>query len=305
MDGTRDITPAIRRHLAALIRSSGLPETDESMERMTVAWLEKKHMFEDQVRALHMQDLPALPSEDERGVLLLTWSGSLVSLEPAGAAGRRGEYASIELRTDVPHLMLLHGVGLPVGLAVDREAVFSSGPVHSTSALLKIAGCDPGLPREEQARRIREAMIYLTSGFVAINRTVVAPNTGFPELLTMKSIVAYLAEKNGMSRRKARQLIEDYHSLLQSGMLLGQRVPLGRIGRLFLRPQPARKARVGRNPATGEKITIPARPPQAVPRVSFGRTLKERAKAWTPKAQPKPTDIDQNPTAESPPGPAE
>ena len=94
----------------------------------------------------------------------------------------------------------------------------------------------------------------------------------------MKSMIAYLAEKNGLSRRQARQLLEDYHALLQSGMLLGQRVPLGKMGKLFLRPRPARKARVGVNPSTGQKITIAARPPEAVPRISFSRLLKERAR---------------------------
>ncbi len=286
MNDMAGLTQSIRKHLAALVRSSGLPETADSLERMTVAWLEKKRMFEGQVRALHMEDLPRLAPGDERGVLLLTWSGSLVSLEPPGPSGRRGEYASIELRTDVPHLVLLDGVGLPEGLAVDKEAVFSSGPVHRTSALLSIAACEAVLPRDEQVRRIREAMIYLTSGFVKINRTVTGPGTGFPELLTMKSIVAYLAEKNGLSRRQVRQLIEDYHSILQSGILLGQRVPLGKLGRLFLKQQPARKARVGVNPASGEKITIAARPPQAVPRMRFSRLLRERAKL---------TDIDQAP----------
>jgi nucleoid DNA-binding protein len=278
MDDVDSISQSIRRHLAALVRSSGLPESEESLQRMTVAWLQKKRMFEDQARALDMEDLTGLPGGDPRGVLLLTWSGSLVSLEPPGTAGRRGEYASIELRTDVPHLVLLNDVDFPQGLAVDREAVFSSGPVRSTSALLKIVACRSDLPHDEQARRIREATIYLTSGFVKINRTVITPGTGFPELLTMKSIIAYLAEKNGLSRRLTRQLVEDYHALLQSGMLLGQKVPLGKMGRLFLRHQPARKARVGLNPSTGQKITIAARPPQAVPRMSFSRLLKDRAR---------------------------
>lgn len=282
------ISQPIRAHLAALVRSSGLPDTEESLQRMSAAWLLKKKMFEDQARALDMQELPSLPAGDSRGVLLLTWSGSLVSLEPAGAAGRRGEYASIELRMDVPHLVLMDGVDFPQGLAVDREAEFSAGPVRRTSALLKIAACDPGLPAEEQARRIREATIYLTSGFVKINRTIAAPGTGFPELMTTKSMVAYLAEKNGLSRRQARQLIEDYHLLLQSGMLLGQRVPLGKLGRLFLKEQPARKARVGVNPSTGQKITIAARPPQAVPRISFSRLMKDRAKAWLPDSKEPP-----------------
>jgi nucleoid DNA-binding protein len=276
------ISKPIRAHLEALVRSSGLPDTEESFQRMSTAWLSKKSMFEGQARALDMEQLPTLAAGDSRGVLLLTWSGSLVSLEPPGPEGRRGEYASIEMRMDVPHLVLLEGVDFPQGLALDREAEFSGGPVKRTSALLKIAACRPDLPMEEQARRIREATIYLTNGFVKINRTVAAPSTGFPELMTQKSMIAYLAEKNGLTRKQARQLLEDYYLLVQSGILLGQKVPLGRLGRLFLREQPARKARVGLNPATGQKITIAARPPQAVPRMTFSRLLKERAKAWTP-----------------------
>lgn len=282
MDDITGISQPIRAHLAALIRSSGLPDTPESLQRMSAAWLSKKRMFEEQARLLDMHELPSLAAGDPRGVLLLTWSGSLVSLEPPGGEGRHGEYASIELRMDVPHLVLLEGVDFPQGLAVDKEAELTGGPVRRTSALLKIAACDPSLSVEEQARRIREATIYLTSGFVKINRTVAAPGTGFPELMTAKSMIAYLAAKNGLSQKQARQLLEDYHLLLQSGMFLGQRVPLGKLGRLSLREQPARKARVGVNPATGQKITIAARPPQAAPRMAFSRLLKERAKAWLP-----------------------
>ena len=44
--------------------------------------------------------------------------------------------------------------------------------------------------------------------------------------------------------------------MLESGLLLGLRVPLGKMGRLKLRTRAARKARLGINPATGEKITL-------------------------------------------------
>ena len=66
--------------------------------------------------------------------------------------------------------------------------------------------------------------------------------------------------------------------MLESGMLLGLRVPLGRMGRLMLRRHAARKARLGINPATGERITLKARPEELGPRMTFSRALKERAR---------------------------
>ena len=277
-DDASSLSPTIRAHLAALVKNAGLADTEESRQRMGRAWLEKKRMFEEQVHALDMRELPALPEDDPRGALLLTYSGSLVSVGPLEAGGRRVEYASIELRTDVPRLAVMDTSRLEGGMSVDAEARFSPGPVRSTSALLLIAACDPSVPADEQARRIREATIFLTNGFVKINRTVAVPGAGFPELLTMKTIVGYVAEKNGVTRKLARQLLDDYVSVLESGLLLGHRVPLGKMGRLFLGHRPARKARVGLNPANGQKITIPARPPQAVPRISFSRLLKDRAR---------------------------
>ena len=277
-DDAASLSPAIRAHLAVLVRNAGLDDTEESRARMASAWLRKKSMFEGQVKALDMRQLAELSADDPRGALLLTWSGSLVSVGPLETGGRRVEYASIELRTDVPRLAVTDGSRLDGSLRVDAEAVFTGGPVRSTSAVLLIAACDPSVPAEEQAKRIREATIFLTNGFLKINRTVALPGGGFPELFTMRTIVGYLAEKNGVSRKLARQILEDYVSVLESGLLLGHRVPLGKMGRLFLRMRPARKARVGLNPASGARITIPARPPQAVPRISFSRHLKDRAR---------------------------
>ena len=274
------LNAAIRAHLQGLIRSSGLPETEESLDEMARVWFEKKDMFEAQIKALDMRELERFPADDPRGVLLLTWSGSLLSMGPTGGdrAGRRTEYASIELRTDVPHLAMSEQGGLESDLALGEAAKLRAGPVASTSALLRIAACDPAVPPEEQEKRIREATIFLTNGFVRINRTVTRPGRDFPEQLTMKSIVTYLARKNELSQKQTRQLIDDYHMMLESGLLLGLRVPLGKMGRLSLRRRPARKARVGINPATGEKITLKARPEEQAPRMAFSRLLKDRVR---------------------------
>jgi nucleoid DNA-binding protein len=272
------VPEAIRSHLAGLARKSGLPEGESSLEPLARAWLEKRRMFEAQIRALDMLEVESLPAADGRGALLLTASASLVGVGAAQPGGRRLEYASIQLRTDVPHLLVEEAASLEEDLAVGREARFGGGSIHSTSPLLKIAVCDPSVSPEEQEKRLREAGIYLTGSFLRINRTVALPQNGTPDQFSTRNLVAYLARKNRLSQKVARGLLEDYHLLLESGLLQGGRVRVGRLGTLRLRLLPARKARVGVNPATGKPITIPARPQQAAPRFAFSRLLKERAR---------------------------
>ncbi len=283
------VPETIRSHLAGLAGHSGLPDAEGTLEQLARAWLEKKRMFEEQIRALDMREVESLPAADGRGALLLTASASLVGVgaaQPAERtagkpAGRRLEYASIQLRTDVPHLLVEEAASLEADLAVGREARFGGGSIHSTSPLLKIAVCDAGVAAEEQEKRLREAAIYLTGGFLRINRTIALP-AGAPEQFSARNLVAYLARKNSLSQKAVRALLEDYHLLLESGLLQGGRVRLGRLGALHLRLLPARKARVGLNPATGQPITIPARPQQAAPRFAFSRLLKERARQLPP-----------------------
>jgi nucleoid DNA-binding protein len=277
-DEIQELSEKVRSHLQKITRSSGLPDTEESFRRMAEVWLEKKRMFEGQIRALDMVEVQSFTKDDPRGALLLSYSGSLISLGTLAGGSRRVEYASISLRADVPDLVLIEGSGLTEDVRLDGEATFTSGKVRSTSSLLKIAVCPEDVSPEEQDKRIREATIFLTNGFLKINRTVLSAGQDLPDQFTSQAIVAYLARKNGLTQRQARQITGDYLTMIESGMLLGERVPLGKIGRLFLKKRAPRKARVVVNPATGREITVPARPEEAVPKISFSRSLKERAR---------------------------
>ena len=272
------LSDKVRSHLQKITRSSGLPDTEESFRRMAEVWLEKKRLFEGQIRALDMVEVDSFARDDPRGALLLSYSGSLISLSTLSGSGRLVEYASISLRADVPDLVIIEGSGLAENVQLDGEAAFTSGKVRSTSSLLKIAVCPQDVSPEEQEKRIREATIFLTNGFVKINRTVLSPGGDVPDQFTSHAIVAYLAKKNGLTQKQARQITSDYLTMIESGMLLGERVPLGKIGRLFLKKRGPRKARVVVNPATGKEITVPARPEEAVPRISFSRAVKEKAR---------------------------
>jgi DNA-binding protein HU-beta len=98
-----------------------------------------------------------------------------------------------------------------------------------------------------------------------------------PEKLTGNSIVSYLADKSGLARKDVKQVVEDMFELIATGVMRGERVAIGKMGKAFIRVRPARKARQGRNPLTGAEITIPAKPATKVPRFTFSKVFKEAA----------------------------
>ena len=81
-----DLPARIQRHLESVTESSGLPPGKDSLARITANWIEKRDLFAEQTALLDMQELDELAPDDPRGVLVLTYSGSLLSLGPAEAA---------------------------------------------------------------------------------------------------------------------------------------------------------------------------------------------------------------------------
>ena len=98
-----------------------------------------------------------------------------------------------------------------------------------------------------------------------------------PEKFTTSSMTNYIAEKHELSKKQAKEVIEDLFDMIQSGVMKGERVPLGKMGKVYVRVKPATKARMGRNPATGEEIKIPAKKASKVPKFTFTKNFKEDA----------------------------
>ena len=99
-----------------------------------------------------------------------------------------------------------------------------------------------------------------------------------PDKLARASMIGYLSEKSGLARKEAKQLMEDIFELVAAGVMRGERVALGKMGKIFIRVRPARAARMGRNPLNGQEVKIPAKPAIKVPRFTFSKTFKESAK---------------------------
>ena len=77
--------------------------------------------------------------------------------------------------------------------------------------------------------------------------------------LTQSQMVAAVADRADMSRTDAKRALDALDEIVLEELGNAQKVRLGGLVQLTVRVKPATKKRTGRNPATGEEITIPAR----------------------------------------------
>ncbi|MBN2737435.1 MAG: HU family DNA-binding protein [Spirochaetales bacterium] len=289
-----NLSETIRTHLKSVTESSGLPKTEESFELIAQNWISKKKLFEEQTALLGLREIDHYEKDNPKGALLLTYSGSLLTVSPLISGKRWMEYASIKLRADVPSIAYMENCYLGSDIKVDSEAEIVDGKIKRTSALLKITTFEEDLKPSDQEQRLREASIFLTNRFTKENQSILLEADQIPNQFNMKEMINFIAQKNNLTQKVTKQLIDDYLLLVESGVLLGERVSLGRLGKMFLKKRPAQKARMGVNPATQEKIMINAKPEMAVPRVSCSKHLKDRAALIDPqKLEPDNMDSDE------------
>jgi DNA-binding protein HU-beta len=74
--------------------------------------------------------------------------------------------------------------------------------------------------------------------------------------MTQAQFFQAVAEKAGISKGQVREVFGSVEEVVKKNLKPGGKIPLGGLGAVKLVD---RKARIGRNPATGEQIKIPAR----------------------------------------------
>jgi nucleoid DNA-binding protein len=111
-----------------------------------------------------------------------------------------------------------------------------------------------------------------------VKAVVASKKVAFPEKFTMTTMVGYVSDKSGISKKQAKEAIETFIDVFTTGMIAGERVPFGTVGKAYVRERPATKKRMGRNPKTGEEVVIPAKPSVRVPKFTYGKAFKEAAK---------------------------
>jgi DNA-binding protein HU-beta len=78
--------------------------------------------------------------------------------------------------------------------------------------------------------------------------------------LTQTQLADAVADKADLSRAEAKRVLTALEEVILEEIGNAEKVKIGGVVQLDVRVRPATKARPGRNPATGEEITISAKP---------------------------------------------
>jgi nucleoid DNA-binding protein len=99
--------------------------------------------------------------------------------------------------------------------------------------------------------------------------------------LTQTQLAAAVADRAEISKAEAKRVLAALEEIVLEELGNAQKVRVGGLVQLTVRVKPAQKARKGRNPATGEEITIAAKPAS----VDLRARPLARAKAALPSVQ--------------------
>ena len=99
--------------------------------------------------------------------------------------------------------------------------------------------------------------------------------------LTQTQFADEIAERTGASRADTKRMLTALEEVVLEQIAAAEKVKIGSVVQLEVRVRPATKARPGRNPATGEEITISAKPAA----VTVKARPLAKAKAAAPSVQ--------------------
>jgi nucleoid DNA-binding protein len=97
------------------------------------------------------------------------------------------------------------------------------------------------------------------------------------EAPTKSQIFSQIAEETDLSKRDVEAVFDSLHGLIEKNLKPRgpQTFTIPGLMKIAVKKKPAQKARKGRNPATGEEITIPAKPASKQVKVRPLKNLKE------------------------------
>ena len=102
-------------------------------------WNKKYKTFLELVDRNSMEIVESVKIEDRCGILLFTYSGSLILISPILKNRRWLEYSGINNRKDTPHIISEDKIKLLNDIITDRIVYFDAPIIKNTSPIYKIA----------------------------------------------------------------------------------------------------------------------------------------------------------------------
>jgi len=167
------VAPKVQEHVRKLVASTGLPNNEETLELLAKGWLEKQSLFFEQTKARNLEETDRLSKDSPKGALIMTYSGSLITLGPLEEDHRLGEYSSIGLRQDVPDSAREDDSILSKDVEKDGLVEFSKGPIQKSSPVYAIAEVTEDLDFQDEMDLLGEVTMLLTQDFVDVNKTLI------------------------------------------------------------------------------------------------------------------------------------
>ncbi len=167
------VTDKIRNHLVKIAKKSGLGDGAETIDMLVSAFVEKLVCFETQAREYGLKNVNVFRDIQDSGALVITYSGSLLSIGPKIDGKRKAEYISIGLRTDVPERAVEEYSILDGDFEIDGIVNFINGPIKSSSGIYKIAKIDDRLNAIAQQEVLKDVTQILIEDFVEVNNTII------------------------------------------------------------------------------------------------------------------------------------
>ncbi len=170
------LEPEVQTHIKKLVKTAGLENSEDSLELMAGGWLEKHQAFMEQTKQREMEETDNLDINDQRGALIMTWSGSLINIGPEINDFRNVEYFSIGLRNDVPESASEEESILNDNVIKGMPVEFEKGPIQKSSPVYAIAVVKEEMLPEEEAGLLDEVTLLIAEDFTSINKTTIQEN---------------------------------------------------------------------------------------------------------------------------------
>jgi DNA-binding protein HU-beta len=111
----------------------------------------------------------------------------------------------------------------------------------------------PGHRKTPQGDRVAPGGRLLCADLDPYKEEIVVP-------LTQTQLAGAVADRAEITRAEAKRVLDALEDVVLDEIANAEKVKIGGLVQLTVRVKPASKARKGRNPATGEEITIAAKP---------------------------------------------